>query len=125
MVVTHGRSKRKQTGARYIAYRSKKLHEVGSRPTLTKLGEAKKKTVRTVGGSPKSRLLVAETVNVYDAKARKYAKAKISSIVESPANRHFTRRNIITKGCVVETDIGKVRITSRPGQVTTLNGVLV
>ncbi|MFH1511592.1 MAG: 30S ribosomal protein S8e, partial [Candidatus Woesearchaeota archaeon] len=33
--------------------------------------------------------------------------------------------NIITKGTIVDTDKGKVRITSRPGQDGTLNGVLV
>jgi small subunit ribosomal protein S8e len=35
------------------------------------------------------------------------------------------RRNIITKGAVVDTDIGHVKITSRPGQSGALNGIKV
>ena len=46
-------------------------------------------------------------------------------VVDNPANRNFVKRNIMTKGTVVETDKGKVRITSRPGQEGSLNGVLV
>lgn len=125
MVVIHGRSKKKQSGSRYVAYRKKRLHESGSRPTLTRLGETKKKIVRVTGGASKTRLLVADTVNVYDPKAKKYSQVKIKNIVENPANRNFIRRNIITKGCVVETDMGKVKITSRPGQISSLNGILV
>jgi small subunit ribosomal protein S8e len=51
--------------------------------------------------------------------------AKIITVVQNQANPHFVRRNIMTKGAVVKTDIGLVRITSRPGQDGTLNGVLV
>ena len=58
-------------------------------------------------------------------KTKKSQKAELKTVVESPANRNFVRRNIITKGSVVETSLGKVKITSRPGQEGTLNGVLV
>jgi small subunit ribosomal protein S8e len=47
------------------------------------------------------------------------------TVVESPADVNYVRRNIITKGAVVETDIGKVRLTSRPGKDGVLNGVLI
>ena len=46
-------------------------------------------------------------------------------VVENPANRHFVRRNIMTKGTVIETEKGKARITSRPGQDGTINAVLI
>jgi len=32
---------------------------------------------------------------------------------------------ILTKGAIVETELGKVKITSRPGQDGVLNGVLI
>ena len=32
------------------------------------------------------------------------------------ANRHYVRRNILTKGTVITTDKGNAVITSRPGQ---------
>ena len=64
-------------------------------------------------------------INVYDSKTKKYSKEKIKTIVENNANRHFVRRNIMTKGAVVETAKGKVKITSRPGQVGVLQGILI
>ena len=56
---------------------------------------------------------------------KKYEKVKIKSVLENPANRHFIRMNIITKGCVVDTEKGKVKILSRPGQEGNLNGIFV
>ena len=50
-------------------------------------------------------------------------KAKIENVISNPANINFTRRNIITKGCICKTDKGDVKITSRPGQSGNLQGV--
>jgi small subunit ribosomal protein S8e len=47
------------------------------------------------------------------------------SVVENQANPHFVRRNIVTKGAVVETELGRVRITSRTGQDGVVNAVLI
>ena len=63
-------------------------------------------------------------MHVSDKKA-KVLHLKILNVVGNPANRHFVRRNIITKGSFVDTEKGKVRITSRPGQDGSLNGVFV
>ena len=63
--------------------------------------------------------------NLYDPKSKTYKKAKIINEIENPANRNFIRRNILTRGAVVETDAGKARITSRPGQDGVVNAVLV
>jgi small subunit ribosomal protein S8e len=52
-------------------------------------------------------------------------KAKILMVVGNPANRHFVRRNILTKGCIIETDKGKARVLSRPGQEGVVNAVLI
>ena len=46
-------------------------------------------------------------------------------VKENPSNRHFVRRNIVTKGCIVDTELGEAIVTSRPGQVGTLNGKLI
>ncbi len=125
MVVYHEYSRRKFSGGRYLPARKKKLANVGSIPAHTKVGERKPRIRRRKGGELKLFLLSADTVNVFDPKTKKSKAAKISAVVENPANRHFIRRNIITKGAIVETNIGKVRITSRPGQENTINGVLV
>ena len=47
------------------------------------------------------------------------------NVIENPSNPHLVRRNILTKGAVVETKLGKAKVTSRPGQEGTLNGVLI
>ena len=55
----------------------------------------------------------------------KSKKMRIKNVVENPANRHFARENIITKGAIIETEAGKARITSRPGQNGVANGILI
>jgi len=47
------------------------------------------------------------------------------NVTENFANPNLVRRNILTKGTVVETKLGKVKITSRPGQEGTVNGKLL
>lgn len=125
MALTSHRSKRKPTGGRYRDYRKKRVFEIRNPAILTKVGETKVKSVRGVGGNVKNKLLSANQVNVFDPKTKKVSKEEIKTIVENEANRHFVRRNILTKGAVVETEKGKVKITSRPGQEAVLSGVRV
>ena len=75
--------------------------------------------MRTRGGNRKNAVKRAEFVNVNGEKV------KILRVKNNPANRHYARLGIITKGAIVETEKGLVRITSRPGQHGTLNGVFV
>lgn len=117
------KSKRKVSGGRYKKDRKKRKSELKKYAVLAKIGKDKRKVVRVRGGNKKVKLLFGEYVNVFYEKGCK--KVKIKSIIENLADRHFVRRGIITKGCVVETEIGKVRITSRPGQTGTLDGVLI
>tara|TARA_Y100000310_G_scaffold240125_1_gene243933 strand:+ start:4589 stop:4966 length:378 start_codon:yes stop_codon:yes gene_type:complete len=125
MALTSHRSKRKVTGGRYKDYRKKRVFEIRGAAILTKLGLRRAKSDRVIGGNVKQRILSENTVNVYDPKTKKHVKEEIKAVVENEANRHFVRRNIITKGAVVETEKGKVKITSRPGQVGSLMGVRV
>lgn len=62
-------------------------------------------------------------MNVLDPKTNKYEKSKIKTVLETPANMHFARRNIITKGTILNTEKGKV--TSRPGQTGVVNATLI
>lgn len=125
VMLTKQRGKRKTSGGRYISARGKRIFEKRGKATLTKLGEKKVKEERTRGGDSKQRLLMANMVNVYDPKTKKYYNLKIKTIVENTANRHFVRRNILTKGAVIDTDKGKAKVTSRPGQEGMINAVLV
>ena len=125
MAIFQGRGKRSRGGSRYKKYRDYKKHELGRLPSLTGLGKKRVQKIGTLGGNRKVRLLSEELVNVIDPKTKKAKKVKIKTITESPANRHFVRRNIMTKGAIIETEAGKAKITSRPGQDGVVNAVLI
>lgn len=125
MAIAQTRPKRKATGGRYIDYRKKKQYELGREPSFTKLGKKRIQSIRVMGANRKLRLLSAGTANLFDPKTKAFKQVKIKTITENPANRHFIRRNIMTKGAVVDTELGKARITSRPGQDGVVNAVLI
>ena len=125
MVVKQGRPKRTISGARYIAFRKFRTSELGRAPALTHIGSTKIRLIRARGTSRKVRVMRAEFANLLDQKSKKFSKGKIVSVIDNPASRNFTRRNIITKGTVIETDKGKAKVTSRPGQDGMVNAVLI
>ena len=125
MALSQSMPRRKQTGARYKDYRKKKQYELGREPSFTKLGKKRILAIRTRGANSKLRMLSADTANLFDPKTRLFKQAKIKTITDNPANRHFIRRNIMTKGSVIDTELGKARITSRPGQDGVVNAVLI
>ena len=126
MAISQLRSLRKPSGGKYKQQgRKKKQYELGREPAFTKLEKRRAANIRTMGSNRKVRLFSNDTANLYDPKTKKYEKAKIKAVVDNPANRHFIRRNIMTKGTVIETEKGKAKITSMPGQDGTINAVLI
>ena len=89
------------------------------------IGESSRKVYRKRSGSQSVRVLFDTTINVADKKTGKVIQATLQSVSENAADPNFVRRNIMTKGAVVETDKGLVRITSRPGSHGVINGVLL
>ena len=120
-----GKSTRKSTGGRYHASQGKRRTEIGRSPADTIIGENCVKTIRTTGGNTKVRALRVEYANVADAKTGKVQKAKINTVEENAANPNYVRRNLMTKGAIIVTDLGKARIVSRPGQDGVINAVLI
>ena len=125
MAISQARSKRKPSGGRYRSWRGKRKKELGRFPSLTKVGVRKTKEQRTLGGNKKFKALSLEEVNVTDTKSKKTKKVKILSVVENKANRHYVRRQILTKGAIVKTDLGDVKVTNRPGQDGFISGILL
>jgi small subunit ribosomal protein S8e len=125
MAIWQGKSLRKNTGGRTKSNRNKRKIEFGRDPAETKIGERKYKNIRAKGGNHKIRLTNENQINVVDPKKNKVQTAEILNVIENTANIQFVRRNIINKGAVVETNLGKVKVTSRPGQHGIINGVLV
>ena len=105
--------------------RTKKTKNKGREPFLLTMSTLRRKRERMRSGKIKYKLFSTNTVQVYDLKEKKYYKATIESVVESPSNSHYIRRNIMTKGSVIKTDKGIARITSRPGQEGHLNAILL
>ena len=105
--------------------RGKKLREKAGNPTHTLIGKESRVMVKCRAGRLKQRLLKVEMANVYDPKVKKYEKLKILTIVENPANRHFVRRNILTKGAIIKTKKGNAKVVSKPSQDGVVNAVLV
>ena len=124
MAISQSQGKRKATGGRYKK-QTKKLKNKGNLPIHTTIGETRRRTNTGRSKITKKHLLQANLANVYDPKSKKYSKAKIESVVESPSNRNFVRRNIMTKGSIIKTDKGNAKIISRPGQEGTINAILI
>lgn len=122
-----GRDKKKPTGGRLHYSREKKRHELGSPPTETALGTKsdEKKATRSCGGNSKVRLDEAAFVNVTNPKDNSTKKVKLLKVKNNPSNVDYARRGVITKGALVETELGDARVTSRPGQDGMLNAVLL
>lgn len=116
---------RKITGGRYKKSHKKKFHERPGERKTTYLGEEKKKTKRTRGGGKKTFFLKAKYINVPKKTGGGNKKIEIKNVIETPSNRFLARQNILTKGTIVETESGKVKITNRPTQEGTINGVFV
>jgi small subunit ribosomal protein S8e len=67
----------------------------------------------------------AEFANVTNLKNGETKKVKIETVEENGANPNYVRRNLLTKGAIVRTEIGRARIMSRPGQDGIINAVLL
>ena len=112
------------TGGRKRKFRDKKLAHMGGGFTATKVNAEEDRYVkRGRGGTTKVKARRVGFVNVL-MDGKKTKKAKILSVVESH-NPQYARQNIITKGAVLNTEVGKVRVTNRVGQDGVVNGILV
>jgi len=111
------------TGGRKRKFRDRKLAHIGGGFTATKVSDKEDRYLkRSRGGNTKVKARHTGFVNVLaDGKTKR---AKIISVIESH-NPQYARQNIITKGAVLNTDAGKVKVTNRVGQDGVVNGILV
>ncbi len=123
MAITHNKDTRKPSGGLRRLARKKKKFEMGRPFVLPVVGKETRKTVIVRGGKIQSRLLKGEFVNISDGK--KVFRATILKVVEHPSNPFFIRRNVLTKGAIIETNKGYARVTSRPGQQGDVSAILL
>ncbi|MBD3387461.1 MAG: 30S ribosomal protein S8e [Candidatus Altiarchaeales archaeon] len=107
------------------ANKKRKRHQ-GGKPVETRIGAARRKNVKTRGGGVKEKLEYADKANV--TVDGKHVRCEVTGLKDNPANKDYTRRNVITKGAIIEVktpsgEVLEVRVTSRPGQDGVLNAV--
>lgn len=124
-MIWQGRSRRSYTGKLLRPHRKKRKYEMGRPQTETLIGERKIRVERVRGGNYKVKLVRDRYANVYIPKQGKVVRAEIKRVVESNAHVHYARRNVITKGAIIETDVGLARVTNRPSQEGLINAVLI
>jgi len=116
---------RKITGGKYKFFRKKKKYEIQSVSRKVKLRETKKKILRGLGGNKRTVLLSENYANVLNPDTKKSKKVKIINVLETPADRFLARQNILIKSAIIETEIGKAKITNRPSQEGQVCAVLI
>jgi small subunit ribosomal protein S8e len=123
-------SRRKATGGinNAVNAKTKSLTDKGGKFSKTTVSKVDKRyKTRAVGGNQKTKISHAQTILISDG--AKLTKGKIMDVIENPANKHFVRQKIITKGAILKVDINgkeaKVKVTSRPGQTGLVTGVFV
>ncbi len=124
--MTHwqGKSKRKITGGKRVYHRKKRKFEISSDYEFPVIAEDRRKIIKSRGGNHKVRVVGSERANVADHNGN-VEELEIKNVSENPANPNYVQRNILTKGAIIETEKGKAKITSRPGQNGVINAVLI
>ena len=129
MAKWHGISRRKPSGGRLkrpSRYRGKRKTEISSENQFAFVGDKDaRKLYRKTAGSQTVRVLSIKNINVSKPKEGKTVRAQITNVIRKDADTNYVRRNIVTKGAIVETDIGQVRVTSRPGMHGVVSGILL
>ena len=116
---------RKVTGGRRRPAAMKRRADIGRAPVDTHIGEDRRRIIRTYGGNQIVVALRANFANVTNPKTGETKRAKIETVEKNTANPNYVRRNLLTKGAVIKTELGSARITSRPGQDGIINAILV
>ncbi|MBS3075471.1 30S ribosomal protein S8e [Candidatus Pacearchaeota archaeon] len=116
---------RKITGGKYKKFRKNKKYALSGIIRKVKLRETKKKIIRGLGGNLRTVLLSSNTANVFNSETKKTKKVKIKNVIETPSDRFLARQNILVKSAIIDTELGKARITNRPSQEGMVQAVLL
>ena len=113
----------KITGGRRHVLRSRRKYEMDRFPNEALIGDQITITRKVRGKNIKTSIKTIDSVNLaIDSKVKR---VKIIKVLENATNNDYQRRGIISKGAILETEEGKCRVVSRPGQHGTVNAILV
>ena len=113
----------KVTGGRRHPLRSRRKYEIDRFPNEAIIGKQITITRKVRGKNVKTAIKTIDSVNL--AIDSKIKRVKIIKVLENATNNDYQRRGIISKGAILETEEGKCRVVSRPGQHGTVNAILV
>ncbi len=114
----------KLTGGRRIPLRTRRKYEIDRYPNEALNGKQVTVTRKVRGKNQKTALKTIDFVNLAIPNS-KVKKTKIVRVLENSTNNDYQRRGVITKGAILETEDGKCRVVSKPGQHGTVNAILV
>jgi len=114
----------KTTGGRRSPLRIRRKYETDRYPNEPINGAQVTITRRIRGNNKKTALKAIDFVNLATGEA-KVKKTKIIKVLENATNNDYKRRGIITKGAILETQEGKCRVVSKPGQNGIVNAILL
>jgi len=117
------KSGRKTSGGRYKKPKKKKLTGRQGQTRVVKIGDTKTKLLKGRGKTVKMVSFLSNIANVIiKGKAKK---STIKNVLETPSNVFLARQNILVKGAIIETELGKARITNRPSQEGNIQAKLI
>ena len=114
----------KITGGRRTPLRTRRKYENDRYPNEPTNGSQITITRRVRGNNYKTALKSIDFVNLATGES-KVKKSKIIKVLENATNNDYKRRGIITKGAILETQEGKCRVVSKPGQNGIVNAILL
>ena len=118
------KTKSSGNGKRKIKFRDKRRSESGNYFSATRVGkenEIRPKSMRGGNISQRSAKIAFANVLTKDG----YKKVGIKSVVESKDNRNFARQGVLTKGAIIDTELGRAVIINRPGRDGTANAKII
>ena len=114
----------KITGGRRIPLRVRRKYEMDRYPNEPTNGAQVTITRRVRGNNRKVALKSIDFVNLATGNA-KVVKSKIIKVLDNTTNNDYKRRGIISKGAILETQEGKCKVISKPGQNGIANAILL
>jgi small subunit ribosomal protein S8e len=117
------KSGRKISGGRYKKPKKKKLTGRQGQSRIVKIGEKKTKLLKGRGKTTKLVSFLGNVANIIIKNKGK--KTKIKNVLETPSNVFLARQNILVKGAIIETELGKAKITNRPSQEGNIQAKLI
>lgn len=114
----------KITGGRRVPLRTRRKYEIDRYPNEAVTGQQVTVTRSVRANHIKTALKTADQVNLALADG-KVKRSKILKVLENSTNNDYQRRGVISKGAILETEDGRCRVVSRPGQHGIVNAILL